>query len=58
MSFFNKGSHGINNRGRGNWKRGPRRPIFSFHFDDDPQELKLLFKIGFLNWIGKGIVQP
>jgi hypothetical protein len=58
MSFFSRGSHGRNNRGRGNWNRGPRRPRFSIHFDVDPQELNQLFQVGFFNWIGKGIVQP
>jgi hypothetical protein len=58
MSFFSRGSHGRNNRGRGNWNRGPRRPRFSIHFDVDPQELNQLFQDGFFNWIGQGIVQP
>jgi hypothetical protein len=58
MSFFNRGIHGRNNRGRGNWNIGPRSPIFSIHFDVDPQELNWLFQDGFFNWIGKGIVQP
>jgi hypothetical protein len=58
MSFFSKGSHGRNNRVRGNWNRGPRRLIFSIHFDVDPQELNLIFQVGFFNWIGKGIIQP
>jgi hypothetical protein len=58
MSFFSRGSHGRNNRGRGNWNRGPRRPRFSIHFDVDPQELNQLFQVGFFNWIGQGIVQP
>jgi hypothetical protein len=57
-SFFNIGSHGRNNRGRGNWNRGPRRPRFSIHFDDDPQELNQLFQVGFFSWIGQGVVQP
>jgi hypothetical protein len=58
MSFFSRGSHGRNNRGRGNWNRGPRRPRFSIHFDVDPQELNQLFQDGFFNWIGQGIVHP
>jgi hypothetical protein len=58
MSFFSRGSHGRNNRGRGNWNRGPRRPRFSIHFDADPQELNQLFQAGFFNWIGQGVVQP
>jgi hypothetical protein len=58
MSFFSRGSHGRNNRGRGNWNRGPRRPRFSIHFDTDPQELNQLFQAGFFNWIGQGVVQP
>jgi hypothetical protein len=58
MSFFSRGSHVQNNRGRGNWNRGPRRPIFSIHFDANPQELNQLFQDGFFNWIGQGVVQP
>jgi hypothetical protein len=58
MSFFSRGIHGRNNRGRGNWNRGPRRPRFSIHFDADPQELNHLFQDGFFNWIGQGVVQP
>jgi hypothetical protein len=58
MSFFNRGSHGKNNRGRGNWNRGLRRPRFSIHFDANPQELNQLFQDGFLKWIGQGVVQP
>jgi len=58
MSFFSRDSHGRNNRGRGNWNRGPRRPIFSIHFDVDPQELNHLFQVGFFNWIWQGIIQP
>jgi hypothetical protein len=58
MSFFIQGSHGRGNRGRGHWNRGPRRPIFSIHFDVDSQELDQLFQAGFFNWIGKGVVQP
>jgi hypothetical protein len=58
MSFFNRGIHGWNNRGRGNWNRGPRRPRFSIHFDADPQELNQLFQVGFFNSIGQGVVQP
>ena len=58
MIFFSRGSHGRNNRGRGNWNRGPRRPKFSIHFDANPQELNQLFQAGFFNWIGQGIVQP
>ena len=58
MNFFNRGSHGQNKRGRGNWNRGPRRPRFSTHFDVDPQELNQLFQDGFFNWIGQGVVQP
>ena len=58
MRFFNRGSHGRNNRGRGNWNRGPRRTRFSIHFDADPQYLKNIFQDGFFNWIGQGVVQP
>jgi hypothetical protein len=58
MSFFSRGIHGRNNRGRGNWNRGPRRPRFSIHFDANPQELNQLFQAGFFNWIGQGVVQP
>jgi hypothetical protein len=58
MSFFSRGSHGRNNRGRVNWNRGPRRPRFSIHFDADPQELNQFVQAGFFNWIGKGVVQP
>jgi hypothetical protein len=58
MRFFNRGSHGRNNRGKGNWNIGPIRPIFSIHFDADPQELNQLFQAGFFNWIGQGVVQP
>jgi hypothetical protein len=57
MSFFSRGSHGRNNRGRGNWYKGPRRPRFSIHFHVDPQELNHLFQVGFFNWIGKYLVQ-
>ena len=57
MSLFNRGIHGLNNRGRGNWNRCPKRPIFSIHFDADPQELNQLFQARFLNWIGQGVVQ-
>jgi len=57
MSFFNRGSHGRNNKGKGNWNIGPRRPRFSIHFDVDPQELNQLFQDGFFNWIGQGVVQ-
>jgi hypothetical protein len=58
IRFFNKGSHVRNNRGRGNWNRGPRRHIFSIHFDVNPQELNHLFQDRFLNWIGNGIFHP
>jgi hypothetical protein len=58
MRFFSRGNNGRNNRGRGNWNRGPRRPRFSIHFDVDPQELNQLFQVGFFNWIGHGIVHP
>jgi hypothetical protein len=58
MGFCSRGSHGRGNRGRGNWNRGPRRPKFSIHFDADSQELGHLFQVGFINWIGKGVVQP
>jgi hypothetical protein len=58
MSLFNKGIHGRNNKGRGNWNRGSRRLVFSIHFDADPQELNQLFQAGFFNWIGQGVVQP
>jgi hypothetical protein len=58
MIFFSIGSHGQVNRGRGNWNRGPRRPMFSTHFDADSQELGQLFQDGFFNWIGQGVVQP
>jgi hypothetical protein len=58
MSFFSRGSHGQNNRGRGNWNRGPRRPRFWIHFDAEPKELNQIFQVGFLNWIRKGVVQP
>jgi hypothetical protein len=58
MSFFSRGSHGKNNRGRVNWNRGPRRHIFSIHFDVDPQELNQIFQVGLFNWIGQGIVHP
>jgi hypothetical protein len=58
MSFFSRGSHGRNNRGRGNWNIGPKRPRFLIHFDADPQELNHLFQAGFFNWIGQGVVQP
>jgi hypothetical protein len=58
MSFFSRGSHGRNKRGRRNWNRGPRRPRFSIHFDADPQELNQLFQARFFNWIGQGAVQP
>jgi hypothetical protein len=57
MSLFNKGSHGLNKKGRGNWNRGPRRPRFSIHFDAEPQELNQSFQVVFFNWIGKGVVQ-
>jgi hypothetical protein len=57
MSFFSIEIHGRNNRGRGNWNKGPRRPRFSINFDVDPQELNHLFEAGFFNWIGQGIVQ-
>jgi hypothetical protein len=49
MSFFNRGSHGQGNRGRGNWNRGPRRPRFSILFDVVSQELGQLFQAGFFN---------
>ena len=58
MSFFSRESHGQNNRGRGNWNRGPRRPRFLIHLDADPQELNQLFQSRFFNWIGQGVVQP
>ena len=48
MSLFSRGSHGRNNRGRGNWNRGPRRTRFSIHFDVDPQELNYIFQVVFL----------
>jgi hypothetical protein len=44
--------------GRGNWKRGPRRTIFSIHFDAYSQELGHLFQDVVFRWIGKGVVQP
>jgi hypothetical protein len=58
MRFFSRGSHGRNNRGRGNWNRGPRRPRFLIHFDANPQELNQLFQESVFNWIGQGVVQP
>jgi hypothetical protein len=58
MSFFSRGSHGRNNKGRGNWNMGPRRPRFSIHFYAEPQKLNQLFQDGFFNWIGQGVVQP
>jgi hypothetical protein len=58
MSFFNRGSHGRNNRGKENLNRGSRRPILSIHFDVDPQELNPIFQGGFFNWIGQWIIQP
>jgi hypothetical protein len=58
MDLFSRGSHGQNNRGRGNWNRGPKRPIFSIHFDANLQELNHIFQARFFNWIGQGIVQP
>jgi len=58
MIFFTRGIHGKGNRGRGNWNRGPRRPIFSIHFDANSQELGQLFQAIFFNWIGQGVVQP
>jgi hypothetical protein len=58
MIFFIIGSHGRGNQGRGNWNKGPGRPIFSIHFDANSQELCQLFQAGFFNWIGQGVVQP
>jgi hypothetical protein len=58
MSLFSRGSHGRNNMGRGNRNRGPRRPMFSIHFDANPQELNQLFQARFFNLIGQGVVQP
>jgi hypothetical protein len=58
MRFFSRGSSGQNKRGRGNSNRGHRRPIFSIHFDVDPQELNQLFQVGFFNWVGHGIIHP
>ena len=49
MSFFSRGSHGRGNIGRGNWNKGPRRPRFSIHFDEDAQELGQLFQDVFFN---------
>jgi hypothetical protein len=56
MKFFSRGNNDRNNRGRGNWNRGHRKPRFSIHFDVDPQELNQLFQARFFNWIGHGIV--
>jgi hypothetical protein len=58
MIFFSRGSNGRNHRGKGNWNRGHRRPIFSIHFDIDPQELNQLFQVGFFNCVGHGIMHP
>jgi hypothetical protein len=58
MSFFSRGSNGQNNRGKGNWHRGHRRPQFSIHFDVDSQELNQLFQSGFFNLVGHGILHP
>jgi hypothetical protein len=58
MSFFSRGIHGRNNRGRENWNRGPKRTRFSIHFDVDTQELNELFQARFFNWIGQRVVQP
>ena len=58
MSFFSRGSNGRNNRGKGNWQRGHRKPRFSIHFDVDPQELNQLFQAGFLNLVGHGSFHP
>ena len=60
MSFFSWGKNGRGvNRGRGNnWKRDHRRPQFSKHFDDDPQDLNQLFQDGFFNIVVQGIMQP
>jgi hypothetical protein len=55
--FFQSGIHVRENRGRGNWNRGPRRPRFSIHSDVDSEDLGQLFHVGFFNWIGQGIVQ-
>jgi hypothetical protein len=57
MRFFSRGIHVRGNRWRGNWSRGPRRPILSIHFDADSQDLGQLFQVVFFNWIGKGVVQ-
>jgi hypothetical protein len=57
-SFFSRGSHDRDNRGRGNWNRGPRRPRFSIHFNVDSQVLGQLFQARFFNWIMQGVVQP
>jgi hypothetical protein len=56
MSFFSKGSNGQNNRGKGNWHRGHKRPRFFIHFDANPQELNHLFQVGFFNLVGHKIL--
>jgi hypothetical protein len=55
MSFFSRGSNGRNNRGRGNWHEGHRRPQFSIHFDVDPARVEPnCFKLGSLIWLAMG----
>ena len=56
--FFSRGNNGQNNRGNGNWNRDHWTPRFFIHFDADPQELNQLFKYGFFNWVGHGIMHP
>jgi hypothetical protein len=34
------------------------RPIFSIHFDVDPQELNQLFQARFFKFVGQGVFQP
>jgi len=47
------------NRGIGNnWQRGHRRPRFSIHFYANMKELNHVFKHGFFNLVGQGILQP
>jgi hypothetical protein len=61
MSFFNRGSGGRGNRGRGrrpNEFWGNKRLCFFIHFDVDLDEFNHLLQIGFLNLAGQGAFQP
>jgi hypothetical protein len=61
MSFFNRGSGGRGNKGRGrrpNYFRGNKRLHFLIRFDVDSKKFNQLLQISFLNLAGQRDFQP